>query len=135
VPNQQASRGEALQAAWQIREVRHAWSEASLRSPIGCVLYPNHRSVAQVDADAALAADTLSRKPDEIPREGLGARIAALHRAYPEWGATRIAQAVGCNDAYVRAVSRRHHLDLPRSDQGAFPSAGRDYMRAKRDGS
>ena len=93
-----------------------------------------HRTLAEVDADEALAADTLAKRPDELPRYGLTARILALHRTYPDWGATRIAEAIGRHDAYVRVVARRHGLSLPRSEQGAVRSRGRDYMRAKRAG-
>lgn len=81
-----------------------------------------HRTLAEVDADLALAKDTLSRNADDLPRTGLSARVVAIHRSYPDWGATRIAQAIGRNDAYVRVVAKRHGLDLPRSAQGAFPS-------------
>jgi hypothetical protein len=89
-----------------------------------------HRTLAEVDADEALAADTLTRT--EIPKSGLTARILALHRVYPEWGATRIAAAIGRNDAYVRVAAQRNGVRLPRSDYGAVPSAGSEYVRAKR---
>jgi hypothetical protein len=67
-----------------------------------------------------------------MPTHGLSARVMALHRTYPDWGATRIAEAIGRNDAYVRAVAQRKNIRLPRSAWGDSPSAGRDYMRAKR---
>lgn len=91
-----------------------------------------HRTLAEVDADQALASDTLAREPVDMPTHGLSARVRALHRTYPEWGATRIAQVIGRSDAYVRAVAQRNRLSLPRSAWGDSPSAGRDYMRAKR---
>lgn len=91
-----------------------------------------HRTLAQVDADAELANATLALIPDAVPADGLKQRVIALHRTFPDWGATRIAQAIGRNDAYVRHVARLNGITLPRSQWGAVPSAGRDYMRAKR---
>lgn len=62
----------------------------------------------------------------------LAARIADLHAKHPGWGATIIADALRCHDAYVRAVAKRHALKLPRSRYGAAPSAGAKYIREKR---
>lgn len=91
-----------------------------------------HRTLAEVDDDAALAAHTLDLGSENVPAFGLKQRVIALARTYPEWPATRIAAAIGRNDAYVRHVANQNGIDLPRGSYGAFPSAGRDYMRRKR---
>ncbi len=57
-------------------------------------------------------------------------RVVRLHRAHPDWGATRIAYDLGVTDGYVRATARRHGLSLPRSEYGAVPSHGAKYRRS-----
>jgi hypothetical protein len=88
--------------------------------------------MADIDADLALAADTLVRGPDRVPGVGLSDRVVALNTAYPDWGATRIAAAIGRHDAYVRTVARRRGLELPRSKYGEAPSSGSVYVRLRR---
>lgn len=88
--------------------------------------------MAQIDADLALAADTMALSPENIPRAGLSDRVVALNTSHPDWGATRIAAAIGRDDAYVRTVARRRGLKLPPSSYGEVPSAGSDYVRRRR---
>ena len=92
----------------------------------------SHRTIADIDKDAALAEETLMLAAHLVPADGLKRRVLALIRTYPDWGATQIAQAIGRNDAYVRSVARLSGCSLPRSPYGAHPSAGRQYLREKR---
>ncbi|QDZ06889.1 hypothetical protein FPZ24_04855 [Sphingomonas panacisoli] len=92
----------------------------------------SHRTIAEIDDDTALAEETIGLTPQLVPTDELSRRVLALARTYPDWGATRIAEVIGRNDAYVRTVARLNRLSLPRSPYGAHQSAGRDYMRKKR---
>lgn len=56
--------------------------------------------------------------------------VIAQHLAHPDWGATRIAHHLGCNDAYVRATAARNGLVLPKSKPGDVPSATRARSKA-----
>lgn len=56
-------------------------------------------------------------------------RVMDTHAANPTWGATQIAHALGCHDAYVRAACSRMGVKLPRSPYGIVPSRGAEYNR------
>lgn len=68
----------------------------------------------------------------DVPLPSLAQTVRDLHRVHPDWGATIIASKLRCNDAYVRAVAKRHGLKLPRSPYGAVPTHGAAYIARRR---
>ena len=48
-------------------------------------------------------------------------KIMAAHRAHPEWNGPQIARFVGCSLSYVRVVSSRYNLKLPRKHYERCP--------------
>lgn len=43
------------------------------------------------------------------------AQVLELHQKYPSWGASQIAERLGCTSAYVRATATRKGITLPGS--------------------
>ncbi len=62
----------------------------------------------------------------------LSDKIRQMHFDRPAFGATEIAYALDTNDAYVRAVAKRHSLKLPRSRRGSVPTYGAAWIAEKR---
>lgn len=94
---------------------------------------PGRRASAEPAGGSSTSSPAVSTLPGAHQAQGsLAERVVALHEANPDWGATVIADKLGCVDAYVRTVARRRGLSLPRSPWGAVPSYGAKWVADRR---
>lgn len=62
-------------------------------------------------------------------------QVVALHRKYPKWSATDIANRLGCMPAYVRATGKRRGLNFAKAkvERETVPESIVQLGRAARD--
>lgn len=46
--------------------------------------------------------------------------VRRVHEAHPDWPAPRIAEELGCDPAFVRAMKQRHGWPIPAFDREAY---------------
>jgi hypothetical protein len=56
------------------------------------------------------------RRQEGITKED----IIRVHKAHPEWPVPRVADALGIDGSFVRAMKQRHAIDIPSWDYNAY---------------